>query len=89
VLGVNTTVRMGKIVPQKWKRYLIKEDDFKIAYVTLPQGSKFKFPDLFSQEKFNQELESMQKQQKEVTAHESKYKRQDPMRKGLPGWFSI
>lgn len=89
VAQVSTKVVLGEIKPQATKRYMIKEDDYRLATVTLPEGSTFKFPDLFPIEKIKKEIQDMNAQSKQLEEHESKYKRKDPHRPNLPDWFSF
>merc|ERR1719154_1048415 len=43
---VNTINRLGKTKQNAFADYIVKDDDYKVAFVTLPQGHKFEWPDL-------------------------------------------
>ncbi|CAG0918878.1 unnamed protein product [Notodromas monacha] len=69
------------------KGFVVKDDDYKVAYVTLPKNEWFEFPDLFPEDVDKEEmkpLEDMKQHQKEMT--DKRNKRWD--RKTIPDWFS-
>ncbi|KAH6923700.1 hypothetical protein HPB50_005170 [Hyalomma asiaticum] len=67
----------------------VKEDDFRVAFVTLPKGEAFTFPDLFSKTASSEKEKSMSKQVEEVEEVKKLYLRKDPHREGLPNWFGL
>ncbi|XP_077492921.1 mitochondrial ribosomal protein L23 [Amblyomma americanum] len=89
VADVTTKIIQGKIRKAEGKTYLVKEDDFRVAFVTLPKGEEFTFPDLFSKTAVMEKQESMQKQTEQSQQLQKTYIRQDPHRHGLPSWFGI
>lgn len=54
---VNTRIALGKTyMPEK---FVVKEDDIKIAYVVLPKDQSFKFPDIVpkdSEDKYKEQV---------------------------------
>ena len=46
VANVKTVNKLGKTRKNDFADYLVKDDDQKIAFVTLPPGHKFEWPDL-------------------------------------------
>lgn len=89
VADVNTVVQLGNIKKAEGKTYLIKEDDFRVAYVTLPKGQEFVFPDLFPEDVVQEKLTSYQKQMEEADKVKKQHIREDPNRQDLPSWFAI
>ncbi|XP_011205830.1 39S ribosomal protein L23, mitochondrial [Bactrocera dorsalis] len=87
VVDVRTRIEMGKTKRDQTLGYVTKEDDVKIAYVTLPRTEEFTFPDLF-------EKKEEQKKAEEKSMDDSKqgFKRfldRNKKRPGTPGWYSI
>lgn len=89
VADVRTAIVQGKIRKAEGKSYLVKEDDFRVAFVTLPKGEAFTFPDLFSKTASSEKEKSMSKQVEEVEEVKKLYLRKDPHREGLPNWFGL
>uniref|UniRef100_A0A023FUJ8 Large ribosomal subunit protein uL23m n=1 Tax=Amblyomma parvum TaxID=251391 RepID=A0A023FUJ8_AMBPA len=89
VADVTTKIVQGKIRKAEGKTYLVKEDDYRVAFVTLPKGEQFTFPDLFSKTATMEKQESMQKQMEESNQLQKACIREDPHRHGLPSWFGI
>ncbi|XP_039963983.1 39S ribosomal protein L23, mitochondrial [Bactrocera neohumeralis] len=87
VVDVRTRIEMGRTKRDQTHGYVTKEDDVKIAYVTLPRTEEFTFPDLF-------EKKEEQKKAEEKSMDDSKqgFKRfldRNKKRPGTPGWYSI
>ncbi|XP_018801866.1 PREDICTED: 39S ribosomal protein L23, mitochondrial [Bactrocera latifrons] len=87
VVDVRTRIEMGRTKRDQTLGYVTKEDDVKIAYVTLPRTEEFTFPDLF-------EKKEEQKKAEEKSMDDSKqgFKRfldRNKKRPGTPGWYSI
>nr|CAD7263577.1 unnamed protein product [Timema shepardi] len=75
----------GKTKTDQRRGFVIKEDDHKLAYVTLPREQSFKFPDLFpEEEKILDDNKSMDEAKQGFT----KFLDRTKTRPGLPGWFS-
>uniref|UniRef100_A0A023FFK2 Large ribosomal subunit protein uL23m n=1 Tax=Amblyomma cajennense TaxID=34607 RepID=A0A023FFK2_AMBCJ len=89
VADVRTKIMQGKIRKAEGKAYLVKEDDYRVAFVTLPKGEEFTFPDLFSKTALKEKEESMQKQMEHSQELQKTFIREDPHRHGLPSWFGI
>jgi large subunit ribosomal protein L23 len=87
VVDVRTRIAMGKTKRVHGKGYVIKEDDIKYAYITLPKDEKFVFPDLFPENK-------AAKEEEETTLNQAKKGLQEFLEKNkerpnMPGWFSV
>nr|CAD7424069.1 unnamed protein product [Timema monikensis] len=85
VVEVKTRIVSGKTKTGQGRGFIIKEDDHKLAYVTLPREQSFKFPDLFpEEEKILDDNKSMDEAKQGFT----KFLDRTKSRPGLPGWFS-
>ncbi|XP_022671703.1 39S ribosomal protein L23, mitochondrial-like [Varroa jacobsoni] len=89
VAQVETKIVLGDFKAEKTKRYMIKDDDYRLATVTLPEGCTFKFPTLFPPDKIRKATEDMRKHQQQVDEHERTYQREDPNRQHVPSWFAL
>ncbi|CAN7938538.1 unnamed protein product, partial [Ixodes hexagonus] len=89
VAQVKTAVMLGNIKRAEGKQYLIKEDDYRVAFVTLPKGEKFEFPDVYPEEKIREKEVSYMKQAEELKEVKQQHSRQDPNRQDLPSWFGL
>ncbi|XP_050024517.2 large ribosomal subunit protein uL23m [Dermacentor andersoni] len=89
VADVRTAIMQGKIRKAEGKSYLVKEDDFRVAFVTLPQGETFTYPDLFSKVASVEKEKALKKQAEEAEKMQKVYIRKDPHREGLPNWFGL
>lgn len=70
--------------------YIIKNDDLKIAYVTLPKEVEFTFPDIFPED--SETKKSIADDEKALDDAKKKYKEfldRNKNRRALPGWFSF
>lgn len=91
VANVKTYNKMGKTRQNAFGPYLIKDDDQKIAFVTLPPGHKFEWPQLKIGDSENKQTEDAEgdvdnaKKQfgKDVHADDVKY------RPGVPSFFGL
>ncbi|XP_044255975.1 probable 39S ribosomal protein L23, mitochondrial [Tribolium madens] len=87
VVDVRTRIALGKTRRVPGKGYVVKDEDIKYAYITLPKEEKFIFPDLFPEDK-------KAKDEEEATIQEAKkgfkeYLEKNKERPNMPGWFSI
>ncbi|XP_075214160.1 mitochondrial ribosomal protein L23 [Lycorma delicatula] len=89
VVEVKESIETGEFKRQPQHGYVIKDDDFKRAYVTLPRGTVFEFPDIFAKDKVEQEKEEYEKRQEEIKKGFKNYKDRNSKRPGLPGWFGL
>ncbi|XP_067001531.2 large ribosomal subunit protein uL23m [Anabrus simplex] len=86
VVHVSTRIVMGTTRRDPGKGYVVKDDDYKVAYVTLPRDVEFKFPDLFPEnKKVEDDKKSLEEAKKGFRTYLEKNKK-DP---GSPGWFSF
>lgn len=81
---------MGKTKRDRSVGYVSKEEDRKMAYVTLPKEVNFTFPDIFPTE-----AESKKQQrddEKALDASKDQFKKyidRSSKRRGLPGWYTF
>ncbi|PSN45602.1 putative 39S ribosomal protein L23 [Blattella germanica] len=87
VIQVKTTNIQGRTKQDSVQGYVTKEDDFKMAYVTLPKDQHFEFPEMFAEG--NQMMEEQVKQMDEMKKNHKKFLDQANKRPGVPGWFSF
>ncbi|GLH08761.1 Probable 39S ribosomal protein L23, mitochondrial [Gryllus bimaculatus] len=85
VVQVFTRIVSGETRQDPGKGYVVKDDDYKLAYVTLPQGKTFEFPELYPKE----EESEQDKTQKELKKHFKNFVDRNKDRPGAPGWFSF
>ncbi|XP_049872182.1 probable 39S ribosomal protein L23, mitochondrial [Pectinophora gossypiella] len=87
VVEVRTRITMGKFRKDVGKGYVVKDDDIKYAFVTLPKDMKFEFPDIVDKAKENKEEneKSLEDAKKTFKAYIDRNKD----RPDVPSWFSI
>ncbi|XP_026750037.2 39S ribosomal protein L23, mitochondrial [Galleria mellonella] len=87
VIDVRTKIILGKFRKDLGKGYVVKDDDIKYAYVTLPKDTKFVFPDIFEKSKDADEehLKSLEEAKKTF----KNYIHRNKSRPDVPSWFSI
>jgi len=91
VANVKTINKLGKTRENAFAGYLVKDDDQKIAFVTLPPGHKFEWPELKISDSQEKQLDDSEEDiknakdtyAKEVHADETKY------RPGVPSFFGL
>jgi len=83
VVTVNTHNKMGEIKRNK-SNHIIKEEDSKIAYVTLEKDQKFEFPELFGESKKKAEEDALA----ELKSNYEKRTYFNLKTNGVPSWFS-
>ncbi|XP_013183700.1 large ribosomal subunit protein uL23m [Amyelois transitella] len=87
VVDVRTKITLGKFRRDYGKGYIIKEDDAKHAFITLPKSMKFEFPDLFESSK-DEEEENMKSLDEAKKSYKT-YIDRNKDRPDVPSWFSI
>lgn len=87
IMNVRTVIKMGNTKQDQAKGYVTKEDDIKVAYVTMPKGQEFQFPDLFKKEE--EKLEDDNKSLEETKKTYKKFLEKSNERPGVPGWYSF
>ncbi|XP_070538025.1 large ribosomal subunit protein uL23m-like [Ptychodera flava] len=85
VARVNTRVVFAKVWRDHKNRRIKPEPDYKMAYVTLGEGMTFEFPDIYPEEKKDQEKDMIENLKKEQKKKDASWAREG----GLPGWFSL
>uniref|UniRef100_A0A0A9WQJ2 Large ribosomal subunit protein uL23m n=1 Tax=Lygus hesperus TaxID=30085 RepID=A0A0A9WQJ2_LYGHE len=88
VASVRSQIKEGLIKRQRLRGYIIKEPDYRQAFITLPPGQTFKFPDI-STEKEKQDDNEIKKFQETASQAFEKFKVLNKDRPGVPGWFSL
>ncbi|KAL1506344.1 hypothetical protein ABEB36_005727 [Hypothenemus hampei] len=86
-IHIRTRIASGKCRRDPGKGYIVKNDDIKYAYVTLPRGEVFEFPDIFPNIKEQEkEYEKTLKQSKQVF---DQFLEKNKERREMPGWFTF
>lgn len=88
-MHVASELEDGKIKRAFPKGFLVKEDDFRRAYVTLPRGTNFTFPELEAPEVKSKQLQEREDYVKQLNDSFKIHTIQQRGRRGLPTWFSI
>lgn len=86
--NVVTHVRMGKLKRSRVGGYVVKDDDYKVVYVSLPKGEKFEFPDLFPEEK-EKELDKHKEELEALKVEWNKVTQRNERRRGVPTWLGL
>ncbi|XP_039280347.1 39S ribosomal protein L23, mitochondrial isoform X2 [Nilaparvata lugens] len=89
VIEVNTTIVSGEFKKQPDHQYVIKDDDYRRALVTLPRGAEFEFPEVFPEEVKEKEDEALAKHRKELRKGYVGFTSKCKKRPGVPGWFGL
>ncbi|GFS92292.1 probable 39S ribosomal protein L23, mitochondrial [Nephila pilipes] len=87
VTQIRSRICQGEI-KKNHKNYLVKDPDYRMACVTLPEDMKFQFPDIFPREKKEKE-EKEQKRLIEQAEDLMKQRRKNWDRKDVPTWFGL
>ncbi|XP_055856337.1 39S ribosomal protein L23, mitochondrial [Episyrphus balteatus] len=88
VKHVRTRITLGSTKRDQVYGYITKNDDEKIAYVTLPRDLKFTFPEVT----VGKDGDKEEKDQKAMDESKQGFKSfldRNKKRPGTPGWFSI
>ncbi|CAG9790972.1 unnamed protein product [Diatraea saccharalis] len=87
VVDVRTKIAMGKFRKDIGKGYVVKEDDKKIAFVTLPKNMSFEFPNIFEkvEDQDDENMKSLDDAKKSFKSYIDRNKN----RSDVPSWFSI
>ena len=72
----------------KGANYIIKKDEYRQVWVSLPKGTTFKFPDLYPQDKLEKQWEEDKQMMEDVKAMASENKRENWHRADVPQWFN-
>ncbi|XP_077297026.1 mitochondrial ribosomal protein L23 [Arctopsyche grandis] len=86
VVEVHNKVVGGRTKPAIGKGYIVKDNDYKLARVTLPKTVTFEFPDVYPTSK---EEEEGEKAMDEAKAGFKTFTSRNNLRPGVPGWFSF
>jgi len=91
VVDVKTVNLIGKQYINRFTQKLAKEDDYKVAFVTLPPGENFEFPDLKIREKEDEKYEDSHE---DVDKAKEEFKKsvkidEEKFRPGVPTFFGL
>jgi len=91
VADVKTINKMGKTYENRYARHLLKEEDYKVAFVTLPPGSEFEWPDLKISENQDKDYDGSQEEQDTAETMFKKNTGSDQIkyRPGVPTFFGL
>ncbi|XP_043512248.1 probable 39S ribosomal protein L23, mitochondrial [Frieseomelitta varia] len=80
---VNMRIALGKTYIPHGSKFVVKDDDVKIAYVALPKTETFTFPDIIPKDQ--EDINAKISQNLEDNFREFSEKNKTP---GFPSWFS-
>lgn len=89
-MDIRSRIAMGKTKRDLSIGYITKDEDKKLAYVTLPKDVKFEFPDLFPED--SDAKTRRREDEKALDASKEGFKNyleRNKKRRGMPGWYSI
>jgi len=91
VEGIKTIVKCGKVYRHPAENLLVKDEDWRLAIVTLPSGHTFNFPNLFQATKMDQEMKEYKLMEKKMAKHMAELSKKGSAdeRRDVPPWFSI
>jgi len=87
VVQVNISNRLGEFRAVQGKNYIVKDEDVKYAYVTLPKDMAFEFPKLVPEEKKQEMSDSLKEMDQAKETHRKDQERFRD-RPGVPTWFN-
>lgn len=87
VVHVRTVPRDAKIEKGAKNELVKKEDDYRSAFVQLPVGVNFEFPDLFPEQKREEMREEHEKAMKLQERNEDETMQKYLRSKNFPSWF--
>ncbi|XP_031849014.1 mitochondrial ribosomal protein L23 [Nomia melanderi] len=82
---IRTTISQGKTRMCRYQKCIVKDDDVKVAFVSLKKGEEFTFPEL--SQPSDDEL-TKEKMQKETEEEYNKYIGENQI-PSMPSWFRI
>ncbi|GJQ77511.1 hypothetical protein Trydic_g20901 [Trypoxylus dichotomus] len=88
VAHVRTRIMLGKTKRNPYKGFVVKDDDVKLAYVTLPNGESFVFPDCAP----DQSKKAKDENEKILSEAKKGYRSfldRNKHRPNMPGWFHV
>ncbi len=89
VIHVSSKMEDGRIKPAYKHGFLVKEDDFRRAFVTLPRGTKFTFPDLLCEEIKTKSEKEREDYKKALELSFKNFIKENKDRPHLPCWYSV
>ncbi|KAL1122531.1 hypothetical protein AAG570_002862 [Ranatra chinensis] len=87
VANVRSEIVEGELKRSKLG-YIIKDDDYRAAYITLKKGETFKFPDICEEKQKKDESDFKKAQEQAKVSYEA-FTSRNKKRPGVPGWFSF
>ncbi|XP_022905460.1 large ribosomal subunit protein uL23m isoform X2 [Onthophagus taurus] len=89
VSDVRTRIMLGQTKKQQGRGNIIKEDDVKLAYITMPKGTVFEFPNIFPEEEEKKKKSDAEKSLEDTKKNYKKFLNRNSKRVNMPGWFTI
>ncbi|XP_022170906.1 39S ribosomal protein L23, mitochondrial [Myzus persicae] len=91
VIKVESSIENGKMKRAILNKYgpIVKEDDFRRAFVTMPRDQEFEFPEVCTSEEFKKRASEDEKSSQASQDLYKDYLKKQGNRPGLPGWFSF
>lgn len=89
VVEVRSVVRSKMGNPPGNAGDVIKEEDYRLAYVTMPVEFKFVYPDIFPADKVNEDVKDENQGKEAAKTLADKHTRQHWDRVGVPPWYSF
>ncbi|XP_014274976.1 large ribosomal subunit protein uL23m [Halyomorpha halys] len=88
VAHVRSEIVEGELKRVPRRGYVVKDDDFRRAFVTLAGDEKFEFPDVVTK-KTEQEESDYKKLQSQTEENYERYQERNKSHSNLPGWFPL
>ncbi|KAK9509614.1 hypothetical protein O3M35_006884 [Rhynocoris fuscipes] len=88
VAEIRSQIEEGTLKRQRIRGYVIKDNDFRRAFVKLKDGETFEFPDI-CKEKADKEDEEFKKISEQAQHSYQQFDKRNQVRPGIPGWFGI
>ncbi|XP_050521445.1 probable 39S ribosomal protein L23, mitochondrial [Daktulosphaira vitifoliae] len=91
VIDVQSDIENGTIRRAIRQKYgpIVKDDDFRRAYVTLPRNQEFEFPEVCVSEESKKRHDDDENSSKMTRDMYKDYLKKNKDRPGFPGWFSF
>ncbi|KAI4463662.1 ribosomal protein l23-related [Holotrichia oblita] len=88
IAHVRTRIALGKTKRNLLKGYITKDDDVKLAYVTLPKGETFVFPEC-APDQSQKAKDDHEKALNETKKGYQNFLDKNKYRPNMPGWFQV
>lgn len=88
-VDVRTRIHMPKTRRDPGRGYVVKDDDIKYAYITLPKEEKFEFPNLFLDTDMKEAKEDHDKSMQQAKEGYNEFLKKNKHRRNVPAWFTM